>query len=190
MNIDINLDFLYYQRVAVLDGVDTKEEEYKKTVRVFKRKMKTCKLHEAIQFIILGYKENYAQHKFYSTCFYDVKSTIEDTEYPDYIGKYDFYMSKEEMVRKDIEHIILRVFKDDYKKTNTRYLEELELVFTESQNNLSEAIEEALEEKEFTKNESTESTIYTVEDSAISEIEINPTKFILRTNKEKWKAYY
>lgn len=190
MNTDINLDFLYYQRVAVLDGVDLKEQRMNELESLFDDFMKKRELSDVIKLMILGYKEKYAQHKFYAGCFYDVSTGFNRPEKPDYLNEYDYYMHNKNMSRKDIEHIILRVFKDDYEKTNTRYLEELELVFTESQNNLSEAIEEALEEKEFTKNESTESTIYTVEDSAISEIEINPTKFILRTNKEKWKAYY
>ena len=190
MNTDINLDFLYYQRVAVLDGTDPKEEEYEDLADIFYEKMIQKELQEVVQFIIVAYKEKYAQHKFFSTCFYDVNSPLNRPEKPTYLKESDLYMAKAEMGRKDIEHSILRIFKDDYEKTNTRYLEELELVFTESQNNLNESIEEALGGKEFTKNESEESTIYTVEGSAISEIEINPTKFVLRTNKEKWKAYY
>ena len=146
MNTDINLDFLYYQRIAVLDGVDPQEEEYKKVARVFKNKMKTCKLDEAVQLIILGYKEKYAQQGFYSTCFYEVKIPIIDIEYPDYLGENDFYMPKEEMTRKDIEHLILRIYEDDYEKTNTDYLQELELAFTAPQD-LNTAIEKVLEGK-------------------------------------------
>lgn len=186
---DINLDFLYYQRVAVLDGLDLKEEEYKKKARVFKNKMKDCKLSEAIQLIIYGYKEQYAQHKFYSICFYDVKTGLSRPEEPEGIRKKDFYMSKINMARKDIEHIILRIYEDDYKKTNTDYLKELELVFVEPQK-LNKEIEEALEGKKFSKNVFTESTVYTIEDSPISEIEVGSEKFLLKTNPTKWKAYY
>ncbi|XRE43157.1 hypothetical protein ACIVBQ_001361 [Tenacibaculum discolor] len=186
---DINLDFLYYQRTSVLDGVDPKEEEYKKVARVFKRKMKQCELSEVIELIILGYKEQYAQHKFYSICFYDVNSPLERPEKPEYLGKNDFYMPKEEMARKDIEHLILRIFEDDYQKTNTNYLKELELLFVEEQD-FNIAIEEVLEGKVFSKKESSEAIIYEVEDSSIKEIEVTQKKFIMRTNPDKWKAYY
>ncbi|PKH50016.1 hypothetical protein CXF68_04540 [Tenacibaculum sp. Bg11-29] len=173
----------------VLDGVDPKEEQYKQIVSSFNKKMKECELNKAVQLIILGYKEKYAQYKFYGGCFYEIKTPIIDTEYPDYLGMNDFYMPKEEMKRKDIEHLILRIFKDDYEKTNTRYLQELELVFTESQD-LNDTIEKTLKGKVFSKKESSESIIFTVEDSPISEIEITSKKFILRTNPDKWKAYY
>ena len=52
------------------------------------------------------------------------------------------------------------------------------------------AIEEVLEGKVYSKNETSESTIFTVEDSHISEIEVTPLKFVLRTNPDKWEAYY
>ncbi|CAA0205881.1 hypothetical protein ACE1MK_07770 [Tenacibaculum maritimum] len=185
----INLEFLYYQRKLVLDGVDSQEIEYKKIARIFKNRMKVCELEEAIQLIILGYKEQYAQHKFYSTCFYEVKTPIIDTEYPENLRKHDFYMPKEEMSRDDIEHLILRIFEEDYTKTNTDYLKELELVFTDPQS-LPLPIEEALEGKDFSKRESSDTIIYTVENSPIKEIEITSKKFVLRTNRDKWKAYY
>ncbi len=188
-NKNINLDFLYYQRVAVLDGVDPKEEKLKKTARVFKKNMKEYKLNEVIQLIIYSYKENYAQHKFFSACFYDVKTGLDRPQEPEGIGKYDQYMSKQNMARKDIEHSILRIFKDDYEKTNARFLKEMELLFVDNQE-LKDSVEEALEGKEFSKNEDGEITIYKVEDSPIAEIELSPKKFVLRTNSDKWKAYY
>ncbi|WP_299119600.1 hypothetical protein [uncultured Tenacibaculum sp.] len=186
---NINLDFLYYQRKLILDGVDPKEEEYKSVARIFENEMKKCELSKAVQLIILGYKEKYAQHKFYGGCFYEVKTPMVDTEYPDYLGPNDFYMPKQEMSRRDIEHLILRIFKDDYEKTNTRYLQELELMFTEPQD-LNDVIEKTLKDKEFSKKESYKSTFFIVEDSPISEIEVSSKKFIMRTNSDKWKAYY
>jgi hypothetical protein len=189
MNTNINLDFLYYQAMPVLGGIDPKEEKYDDIADVFYERMVSSQLSEAIQLIILGYKEKFAQYKFYATCFYDVNIPLEDSKYPEGLSKYDYFMPKTKMARNDIQHLILRIFKDDYKKTNARFLKEMELVFTSSQN-LNNVIEDALEGKEVIITQVDDVVKYSVVDSAISEIEVSPLKFIMRINSDKWKAYY
>lgn len=188
MNINLNLDFLYYQEEQILDGKDPNMKTYNEQEEVFDNYMISKSILKVVQVIILSYKEKYAQYKFFSTCFYDLNSPLDRPEKPKHLGKYDFYMPKEEMSRKDIEHIILRKVRDE-KRHSVRYLKELELMFVEPQI-LGDAIEEALEGKEFSINESTENITYNIENSAISEIEVSPTKFVLRTNQDKWAVYY
>jgi len=185
----MNLEFLYYQEKQILDGSDSEMKKLNPLINRFDEFMATSPIQETIKIIVLSYIEKYAQDKYFATCFYDLNSSLERPKKPDYLDKYDFYMPKEEMIRKDIEHLILRIFKDDYEKTNARYLKELELAFSENQN-LNNTIEEALNGKEFSKKTTNETTIYTIEESPIAEIEVRPKKFIMRTNPDKWKAYY
>ncbi len=189
MNTDIKLDFLYYQEAQILDASDPNMEIYKPQEEKFDNFMVTKSILEIVELIITSYKDKYAQHKFFAGCFYDVSKPMIDTQYPDYLDEHDFYIPKEEMTREDIKHLILRIFKDDYNKTNARYLKELELVFLKPQN-LNNTILKALESKEVSMQETNGVIIYTVADSAISEIEISSTRFLMRTNSDKWKAYY
>ncbi|MCK8482295.1 DUF4070 domain-containing protein [Psychroserpens algicola] len=189
MKTNLNLDFLYYQEQQILDGKDPNMETYEEQEDTFIDFVSTKPLSDVIKLFILSYKEKYAQHNFFAGCFYDIKTGMEQSTEPENIGEHDFFMSKEKMTRKDIEHIILRIFKDDYEKTNTRFLKELELVFTEPQD-FNNAITNALAGKDFSINELEGRKLFIIENSAISEIEISPLKFVLRTNSEKWVAYY
>ena len=188
----MNLDFLYYQRKLILEGNDPKEQELKPLVNTFYNYMATQSLSDIVKVIIASYKEQYSQHKFYISCFYDPTTSWETPKYPDHLGldNHDFYLSKDRMTRNDIEHILLRIFTDDHTKTNTNFLEELELIFTNPQNDLGNTIQESLVDKEFTVSESTNKKTFIVSNSAISEIELTDKKFIMRINTNKWKAYY
>ncbi len=84
---------------------------------------------------------------------------------------------------------IIYLFKDDYEKTNAEYLTELELKFKNNQD-LIQAVEDALVGLHFTKEATTDGVIFKVEDSPISEIELKHDTFYLRTNRDKWIAYY
>ncbi|PTX60641.1 hypothetical protein C8N46_106287 [Kordia periserrulae] len=188
----MNLEFLYYQRKLILDGFDPKEFELGNLRITFNEFMQSASLSDVIKVIINAYKEQYAQHKFFAVCFYDEDTNWESPKYPDNLGlrTNDFYLQKNRMTRTDIEYLILRILKDDYTKTNARYLEELELVFAKPMYNLETTIRESLIGMEFTEESTMNVKIFTVNDSPIDEIKISNEKFILKINRDKWKAYY
>lgn len=189
METKINLDFLYYQEKQGLDWTDPNMEIYDDQEWEFKRKMKTVHLKDVIKLIINGYKEKYPQHKFFAICFYDTKTGIDTPPYPSHLGKHDYYMPYNEMARKDIKHLIMHIDKGINGVGNARYMKELELEFFESQN-FDIVIKDTLKGKDFSTSQTSNSTVYKVKDSAISEIEITPLKFKLTTNPQKWIAYY
>jgi hypothetical protein len=188
----MNLEFLYYQRKLILDGSDPKQKELDHLELSFDDFMQTAPLSEVIKITIKAYKEQYAQHNFFAGCFYKIGSGWESPKYPDNLGlrSDDFYLHKDRMARTDIEYVILRIFKDDYAKTNARYLEELELVFSEPIYHLETAIRESLTDMEFTEETVMKDKIFTVNNSPIAAIKVSNKKFMLKINSEKWKAYY
>lgn len=189
MVTNINLEFLYYQEKQGLDWTDPNMKIYDEQEWEFKRKMKTTDLKDVIKIIIEGYKEKYPQHKFFARCFRNSKAGIGNVIYPDHLGQYDYYQPSSKMARKDIEHLIMHIDKGIKGVGNARYMKELELEFFEPQN-FDIVVKIALKHKDFSTSHTSNSTIYKVKDSAISEIEITPLKFKLRTNPQKWIAYY
>lgn len=189
MEINIKLDFLYYQEKQGLDWTDPNMGIYDEQEWEFDRKMKTAQLKDVIKLIICGYKEKYPQHKFFAGCFYDTKTGIGNGTYPDHLGKYDYYQPSSKMARKDIKHLIMHIDKGINGVGNARYMKELELEFFNPQD-FDTAIKNALNGQDFSTSHESNSTIYKIKDSAISEIEINPLHFKLKTNPKKWVAYY
>jgi hypothetical protein len=155
----------------------------------FDEKMKTLNLKDVIKLIINGYKEKYPQHKFFAGCFYDTKTGIGNVTYPDHLGQYDYYQPSSKMGRKDIKHLIMHIDKGIKGVGNARYMKELELEFFEPQN-FDAIVKNTLKGKDFSISHTSNSTIYKVKDSAISEVEISSLQFKLRTNPQKWIAYY
>lgn len=189
MVTNINLEFLYYQEKQGLDWTDPNMELYNEQEWEFDKQMKIMNLKDVIKIIIEGYNEKYPQHKFFKTCFYDTKTGIGNGTYPDHLGQYDYYQPSSKMARKDIKHLIMHIDKGIKGVGNARYMKELELEFFEPQN-FDIVVKIALKDKDFSTSHTSNSTIYKVKDSAISEIEITPLKFKLRTNPQKWIAYY
>lgn len=184
------LEFLYYKKQHVLDGKDAREDEMMNMHWKFRDEVNSRSLFFLLSTLIKSYIDTYPYHRYICTCLYNRDSPLHE-EIPSEleIEGYDLYLSSKRMNRSDVEYMVSRIYKDDLGKTNARFLTELELKFKQSQE-ITQEVEQALAEKEFTKEIKDNGLVFKVEDSPISEIEITSDTFYLRTNPEKWIAYY
>lgn len=185
--IKLDLEFFYYPVKQILDAKDEEYIALWPMIDDFKKFINTTSIPEVCKLITITYKEQYAQQKYWYRNLLNKNSFEIDYEYPEGIDdEIDRYAPKNVLQRKDFEYILMRQF-DDFEK-NCYYLKEFEIKFSTPQNlgELQSAIENGLEEKEFTKSDTVDEVYYMVTDSPISRIEISTTKFLMRINPEKW----
>jgi hypothetical protein len=191
MNIDFDLAFLYYQEEGILDGVDPNMEQLYPHIDKFKKFIGSSSLSDLLQLICISYKEEYGQDKYwYSELLIKGAYKIAVIYPSDLDEEADIYLPKEKMIRKDLNHLTLKMFNDV--KNNSYLLKEMEIVFKEPQDHLvlAQNIEEGLEGVSFTREDTLEEIAITVSDSPIASIAINATTFRMIINQDRWVRYF
>ena len=188
MNLD--LKFFYYPVKQILDA---KDEEYIALWPImddFEKYINTSSIPEVCELIVISYKQQYAQQKYWYRKLLNGDSFGIDYEYPKELDEEaDLFAPKEVLERNDFEYVLMRQF-DDVEK-NCYYLKEFEIKFSTSQDliQFQVAIENGLEGKTFTKSSIANEVSYVVTNSSISKIVISDTKFLMHINPEKWVWY-
>jgi len=191
MELNFNLDFLYYQKLIYLgNGKDEQLEAYREDIANFKTYLKTASLNNVINVIALAYKNKYAQEGYILRKLLVRGSSQIEVDYPEYVNEdSDLYLHPQHIDREDINYIYFKRLDDP--ENNTYYLEYLEMSVKTKLNLivLKEQLEQVLDGKTYqvTNNEGVLS--FTVEDSAIKSIEITENKFTMVTNPDKWERY-
>ncbi|WP_420571851.1 hypothetical protein [Kordia sp.] len=186
----LDLKFFYYPVKQILDA---KDEEYIALWPImddFEKYINTAPILEICRLIVISYKEQYAQQKYWYRKLLDGNAFGIDYEYPKELDEEsDRYAPKKVLKRNDFEYVLMRQFDDAAK--NCYYLKEFEIKFSTSQNlvEFQTAIESGLEGKAFTKSSTTDQISYIVSNSPISKVVISNTKFLMYIDSEKWVWY-
>ena len=188
MEIDFELDFLYYEKKFFFDKEDPKIEELEPHIEKFAHYIKTAPIKELLKLMIITYKDRFGQSNYWAV--YQIKRNRLDYnyEYPEDLDKdKDAYLPAKVLERTDLQHIIVR------KKLATRYrnpfLDTFEIAYKEPQPDFSSTVQEALSGKAVTKTVNGDHTIFDVQESPIARITLSNDKFIMKINPDYWKFY-
>ena len=174
---DINLGFLWEERKGItLDAPDPFWEKWSADRLKFYDFMENETIPKIIELTVLGYRDEFPRN-FWASIFLNRKILKTDvltdengvkTYGKDYMRRSDIstYADREKITQEGFDYSseMILEFKEDY--------------------DLETPIERALEGKNYTKNPLGSPIIYTVEDSAISQIEITTSSFKLIVNDD------
>jgi len=174
---DINLGFLWEDRGGyILDAPDPFWEKWRADKLKFYDFMKNETVPKIIELMVIGYRDEFPRN-YWSSNFLNMKILKTDVVADENGAK---TYGKDYMLRSDI---IAYINREKITKEGFDYSSEITLAFKE-EHDLETPIERALEGKNFTKNPLGSPTIYSVEDSAISQIEITASSFKLIVNDD------
>jgi len=173
---NINLGFLWEERGGyILDAPDPFWEKWREDKVKFYEFMKTESIPKILELMALAYKDKFPRD-YWSSNFLNEKIRQTDVD-ADEDGVKTY--GKEYMLRDDV---ISFADKEKIVQGEFEYSSEIRLEFRES-HDLETPIERALEGKNFSKSVVGDNTIYTVEDSPISQLEITSGSFKLIVNE-------
>lgn len=190
MKIDFELEFLYYQERAILDGTDPKMKELEPHIEKFAHYITTVPIKELLKLMIIAYKDRFGQSNYWAD--YQIKRNRLDYdynfEYPEDLDEdKDLYMPTKVLERTDLQYIIVR------KKLATKYLnpflDTFEIAYKGLQPDFSSTVQEALSGKAVTKTVNGDHTIFDLQESPIARITLSNDKFIMKINPDYWKFY-
>ncbi|OED44519.1 hypothetical protein AB832_01920 [Flavobacteriaceae bacterium (ex Bugula neritina AB1)] len=191
MNLDFNLDFLYYQEKAILDARDPKMKELDPHISKFTSFFKNEPLMDILKLISKMYKNMHPQEKYLYRGFLIEDAYKINLEYPDYVDEEsDLYIADKKLNRLDLKHVFLKRFDDA--ANNAYFLKEMELAFVSSQDHtaIADGIEEELKEVVYRRLDAVEEITFEVENSPIASIKISRDAFNMFINPDKWVRYF
>ena len=182
MNIsDINLDFLYLNKGAVLGGKDPFWEKWRGERYNFFDFLSKEPLVKVIDLTVHIFKNKYPRVYF---AFADINISLKDVIYVK--DKSGYNVLGERFIERDD----LKSVKKKYGKI-TEYessiLEGIGYEFKEPILNLEEIIDKQLEGKKYKKRREEMEVVYEVIDSPILRLVITSTTFLLEVNRDKWE---
>ncbi len=188
MKLDFKLDFFYYQKQLILDGIDEDHEKLQPDAWKFKDYIKKASLEEVLELLIFSYAKEYANDTYWSTRFLD--NIDEKKVYPKELDPYiDLFFENEEITRKEFNKIIYKMYEDS--ENNCYYTEWMYFEFTESQqlSKLLNAIKRGLKEVSYTERQEGGFTIIEPKESAILKITVSANDIKIDINPDKWRVY-
>jgi len=174
---DIKLGFLWEDRGGpILDAPDPFDEKWRAEKMKVYDFMKNETIPKIIELMVIGYRDKYPRD-YWTSSFLNMKILKTDVV-ADENGVSTY--GEDYMLRSDI---VAYTNKEKITQEGFEYSSEITLNFKED-HDLETPIERVLEGKTFTKNPLGSPTIYTVEDSAISQLEITANSFKLIVNDD------
>jgi len=174
---DINLGFLWEERKGIiLDAPHPFDEKWDAETLKFYAFMENENIPKIIELTVMGYRDEFPRD-FWAGIFLNMKILKTDI-FADENGVKTY---GEDYLRRN--DIITYISKQKVTHDGFDYFSEMTLGFKED-HDLATPIERALEGKTFTKNPLGSPIIYTIEDSAISQIEITASSFKLIVNDD------
>nr|WP_321233926.1 hypothetical protein [uncultured Psychroserpens sp.] len=172
---EINLGFLWDRYIPVLDATSPYETRWNDEKSKFRKFLREESLDKIVEATIIAFKDNYPRALFlYGALSKGFQSEI--IEEDDYSG-----LDQKDIRRNDVLKYRDKTYIDS---EDFEYVVEIILEYVPTPNAM-ESVENGLQGKIYTKVEQVDKTVFQVQDSPISEIEVSSTKFHLKIDRKK-----